>query len=253
MTVEQIYEKLCDKIPEELREPWDNDGLMCASDDSKEVKRALVTLDVTEDVVDYAVANNFDLIVSHHPLIFRPLKSVTEDSHVARKVITLIKHDVAVISLHTRADKVSGGVNDILCEILGIKDAVPFGEGFIGRIGTLDEELTMEDFSYLLKGLLYADGVRIADACIPVKRVAVVGGDGKDFVKDAIASGADTFVSGRLSYNLMAEAEEMGINLVETGHFFTEQPVTSFFQQLLMRMDIELYVEIRDSNKIRLI
>ena len=253
MTVQEIYDRLSEKIPEELREPWDNDGLMCASDDSKEVKRALVTLDVTEDVVDYAVANNFDLILSHHPLIFRPLKHITEDSHVARKVIKLVKHDVAVISLHTRADKVSGGVNDILCEILGIKDALPFGDGFIGRIGTLDEELTMEDFSYLLKGLLSCDGVKLSDALIPVQRVAVVGGDGKDFVEEALRLGADTYVSGRIGYNIMAEANEMGINLIEAGHFFTEHPVTSYFQSLLMRIDPEMYVEILDSNVIKLI
>ena len=71
MTVAEIYKRLCDKIPEDLREEWDNDGLMCSADDSAEVKRALVTLDVTEDVVDYAISHNFDLIVSHHPLIFR--------------------------------------------------------------------------------------------------------------------------------------------------------------------------------------
>lgn len=253
MTVAQIYEKLSQRIPEHLREEWDNDGLMCASDDSIEVKRTLITLDITEEVVDYAVANNFDLIVSHHPLIFRPLKAVVEDDHVARKVIKLIKNDVAVISLHTRADKVEGGVNDTLCEILGIRDTQPFGEGFIGRIGVLDEELCMEDFSYLLKGLLNADGVKVADALIPVQRVAVVGGDGKDFVEDALRLGADTFVSGRISYNIMAEANEMGINLIEAGHFFTEHPVTSFFQSLLMRYDSEMYVEILDSNAIKLI
>ena len=253
MTVAQIYEKLSQRIPEHLREEWDNDGLMCASDDSIEVKRTLITLDITEEVVDYAVANDFDLIVSHHPLIFRPLKAVVEDDHVARKVIKLIKNDVAVISLHTRADKVEGGVNDTLCEILGIRDTQPFGEGFIGRIGVLDEELYMEDFSYLLKGLLNADGVKVADALIPVQRVAVVGGDGKDFVEDALRLGADTFVSGRISYNIMAEANEMGINLIEAGHFFTEHPVTSFFQSLLMRYDSEMYVEILDSNAIKLI
>lgn len=253
MTVKEIYERLSARIPEELSEPWDNDGLMCATDDSREVGRALVTLDVTEDIVDYAIAHKFDLIVSHHPLIFKPLGSLTEDSHVGRKLIKLIKHDVSVISLHTRADKVDGGVNDLLCDILKIKNATPFGEGGLGRVGELDEELGMEDFSYLLKGLIDADGVRVADACIPVQRVAVVGGDGKDFVRDAIRAGADTLVSGRLSYNIMTEAEEMGINLLEAGHFFTEQPVTYLFQQLLIRLDGEMYVEIRDSNKIKLI
>lgn len=253
MTVNEIYEKICERIPESLAEAWDNDGLMCASDGSTEVKRALITLDVTEEIVDYAIAQGFNLIVSHHPLIFHPLKSLTEDSHVARKVINLIKHDVAVISLHTRADKVEGGVNDILCDMLKIRDAVPFGEGSIGRIGTLPEELTLEDFSYLLKGLLDCDGVKVADACIPVQRVALIGGDGKSLLNDAIALGADTFVSGRIGYNVMVEANEMGVNLLEAGHFFTEHPVTYFFQNILMRLDADMYVEVINSNNIKLI
>ena len=253
MTVRTIYEKLCERIPEDLREIWDNDGLMCSSDDGREVKRALVTLDVTEDIVDYAISHDIDLIVSHHPLIFKPLASVTEDSHVARKVIKLIKNDVSVMSFHTRADKVEGGVNDILAEILGLKNVAPFGEGDLGRIGTLPEELNMEDFSYLLKWLLDCDGVKVADALIPVQKVAVVGGDGKSFVSDALKAGADTFVSGRIGYNVMAEAAEMGINLLEAGHFFTEHPVTQFFQALLHRLDPDMYIEIMDSNVIRLI
>lgn len=253
MTVQEIYDKLAERIPEYLAEPWDNDGLMCASDSSIEVKRALITLDVTENIVDYAIANDIDLIVSHHPLIFKPLKSLTENSHIARKVIKLIKNDVAVISLHTRADKVEGGVNDQLADILGLNDVFPYGEGGLGRIGSFDEEMSLEDFSYLLKGLLNCDGVKVSDACIPVQRVAVVGGDGKGYIEDALALGADTYVSGRIGYNVMEEAEEMGINLIEAGHFFTEHPVTTFFQSLLMRLDSEMYVEIVDSNVIKLI
>lgn len=253
MTVKEIYEKLSERIPEHLAEEWDNDGLMCCSDDQKEVERALVTLDVTEDIVDYAVAHGIDLIVSHHPLIFKPLKNVTENSHVSRKVIKLIKNDIAVMSFHTRADKVDGGVNDVLADILGIKNAVPFGEGDLGRIGMLTEELNMEDFSYLLKGLLDCDGVKVADALIPVQKVAVVGGDGKSYVSAALKAGADTFVSGRIGYNVMAEAGEMGINLIEAGHFFTEQPITQFFQQQLNNLDPDMYIEIMDSNVIKLI
>ena len=253
MTVREVYNRLCARIPDTLREPWDNDGLMVASDDSREVRRALVTLDVTEEVVDYAIANRFDLIFSHHPLIFRPLGALNEDSHVARKVIRLIKHDIAVISMHTRADKVEGGVNDTLCDLIGLKNVTPFGEGDLGRVGMLDEELNMEDFSYMLKDLLGCDGIRVADACIPIQRVAVVGGDGKGYVEAALAAGADTYVSGRLGYNIMTEAGEMGINLLEAGHFFTEQPVTAFFQALLIRMDSEMYVEVLDSNVIRLV
>ncbi len=253
MTVRDIYERLAEKIPEELREAWDNDGIMCSSDLSREVSRTLITLDVTEEAVDYAVSGGFDLILSHHPLIFRPLSSLTEDSHIARKAIKLIKNDVSVISLHTRLDKVEGGVNDTLCDLLGIKNVTPFGEGDLGRVGEISEEMSLEDFSYLLKSALNCDGVKVADAYLPVERVAVVGGDGKSYVKDAISAGADTYISGRIGYNVMAEASEMGINLIEAGHFFTEHPITEYLRGLLVRMDPNMYTEVLNSNVIKLI
>ncbi len=253
MTVEKIYEALSRRIPEELREEWDNDGLMCADDCSREVSRAIVTLDVTENIVDYAISSGIDLIVSHHPLIFRPISSVTENSHISRKVIKLIKSGIAVISLHTRADKVMGGVNDILAGMIGLTDTVPFGDGELGRIGMLEEESSLEDFSYFLKDTLDCDGVLVADACIPVQRVAVVGGDGKDYVREALSLGADTYVSGRIGYNMMEEALEMGINLIEAGHFFTEQPVTDLFRSLLSELDPDMFIETVDSNLIKLI
>lgn len=252
MTVKELYLKLSEKIPEELREEWDNDGIMCCPDDSAEVSRVLVCLDVTEEIVDYAIETGFDLIVSHHPLIFRPLGAVSTDNHIGRKVIKLLTNGVSVFSFHTRADKVKGGVNDLLCDILGVSDAVPFGEGFMGRVGTVDES-TLEDFAYRVKELLSADSIRFADGYNTVSRVALLGGDGKDFVRAAIEEGADTYVSGRISYNLMEEAAEMGINLVEAGHYFTEQPVCSFFYNIIKAADPSLEVETTSSNLIKLI
>ena len=251
MTVKELYLKICERIPEELREDWDNDGLMCCADSSAEVSRVLVTLDVTEEIVDYAIQSGFDLIVSHHPLIFKPIKAVTDNGHVERKVIKLISNGVAVFSFHTRADKVTGGVNDLLCDLIGISDAVPFGEGFLGRVGQLDDECTLDDFAYRLKELLGADTVRVSDGYNTVNRVAVCGGDGKSLVRDAIAAGADTYVSGRIGYNVMEEAQEMGINLVEAGHYFTEQPVTGFFYEILRDADPSLEIETTSSNTIR--
>ena len=253
MTVKEIYRRFEKLLPKELSEEWDNDGLMCAPNWEKQVRRALVTLDVTEDIVDYAIESGFDLIVSHHPLIFRPLASVNEENHVSRKVIKLVANGISVFSFHTRADKAVGGVNDLLANVLGIFDTSPFGEGDLGRMGMIEESCTAEDFAYRVKQALASDSVKYVDALIPVNCVAVVGGDGKGFVKEAIAGGADTLVSGRLSYNVMAEGPEMGINLIEAGHFFTEQPVTQFFQALLHRLDPDMYVEIIDSNVIKLI
>ena len=212
MKVKELYERLSDAIPEHLRESWDNDGLMCSADTTNEINNVLITLDVTEEIVDYAIERNFDLIISHHPLIFTPITHVTENSHTARKIIKLITNNVSVFSFHTRLDKVKGGVNDILAGILGLCEVTSFGEGDMGRIGILPEDYDLEQFADVVKMSLGADAVRIADAYNPVKRVALVGGDGKSFVKDALQAGADTYLSGRMSYNVMEEASEMGIN-----------------------------------------
>ena len=253
MNVRELYKMMNDSIPTELSEPWDNDGLMCTPDSSSQISRVLVALDVTEDIVDYAISSHFDLIVSHHPLIFKPIRAITDDNHVARKIIKLLEGGVSVFSFHTRADKITGGVNDSLCDLFGLYNATPFGEGMLGRIGDLEDSYEIEDFAYRVKQVLGADTVRYTDALIPVSRVAIVGGDGKDFIKSAIEAGADTFISGRIGYNVMEEAPEMGINMIEAGHYFTEQPVTEFFRDLLIGIDPELYIEIESSNLIQTI
>ncbi len=252
MTVKELYERFEAAIPADLSEPWDNDGLMCSADTSPEVNRVLVTLDVTEDIVDYAISGNFDLIVSHHPLIFRPISSVTDSNNVSRKVIKLIESGISVFSFHTRADKVTGGVNDKLCAAFGITDAEPFGEGGLGRIGTV-EEMSLEDFVYKAKMALGVDVIKYSDGYNTVKRVALVGGDGKSYVSSAIDCGADTYLSGRIGYNVMEEAGELGINLVEAGHYFTEQPITEFFTDILMDADNSMYIETVSSNTIKYI
>ena len=251
MTVTELYKNFCEYLPEDLRCEWDNDGIMVCPDSGAEVKKVLVALDVTEEIVDYAIECGFDLIVSHHPLIFRPLNTVTEENHISRKVVKLIANAISVFSFHTRADRAKGGVNDRLADVIGIKNAVPFGEDGLGRIGNLPEEYELEIFADAVKLSLGADMIKISDGYNAVKRVAVVGGDGKDFVKAALEMGADTYVSGRLSYNVMAEAAEMGINLIEAGHFFTEQPVTEFFSEIISKFDPNVYVEIANSNMIR--
>lgn len=253
MIIKDLYEKLSEFMPEYLREDWDNDGIMCCPDASAECKNVLVTLDVTEEVVDYAIDRGFNLIISHHPLIFKPISALTEDNHISRKLIKLINNNISVFSFHTRADKAVGGVNDRLAKLIGIIDPVPFGEGGLGRIGNIAVECDLDVFTNMVKTKLSAEGIRIADGYNMVKRVAVVGGDGKDFVKEAIAAGADTYVSGRIGYNVMEEASELAINLVEAGHYYTEFPITAHFAELVTRLDGNAYVEVADSNMIKLV
>lgn len=248
MTVRELYAVLDEKYPACLREEWDNDGLMLSPDETKTVRRVLVALDATEAVADYAIQNGFDLIVTHHPLIFHPLSALNGDSAVSQKCIRLLAHGVSVFSFHTRLDAVAGGVNDRLAELLSLSDVTPFG--VMGRVGSLPTEMTLSEFADLVGERLSADAVRYAGNR-PVHRVALLGGDGKDFILAAIEAGADTYLSGRLSYNTMIEAEERGINLVEGGHFATEHPVTEVLRRDILEADESVTVEVISSYNIK--
>lgn len=253
MTVREIYEMLSERIPESLREEWDNDGIMCCPDDMKEVCRVLISLDVTEEIVDYATGGGFDLIISHHPLIFKPIRSLDINDNVARKLIKLSAAGVSVISLHTRADKVKGGVNDCLARLIGLSDIEPLGDDGLGRVGRLECETGFEEFAGRLKSVLGIEYMTVSEAYLPVYTVAVVGGEGKSYIKEAVEAGADTFVSGSIGYNAMEDAPEIEMNLIEAGHYATEFPITGFFSHLLNKIDPSLYIEIVGSNMSRLI
>ena len=159
------------------------------------------------------------------------------------------------MSFHTRLDAVESGVNDVLAEKLSIKNAVPFGPAGeeIGRIGELDAPMSLSDFCEKVKKALSAPFVLCADSGMPVRKVALLGGDGKDFVQSAINAGADTYISGRISYNVMAEAPEMGINLIEAGHFYTEDPVCVRLADLVREASPDINAEIFNSNEIKVI
>ena len=143
-------------------------------------------------------------------------------------------------------------LNDVLADAIGLKNVETVGDGLM-RIGTLAEETDLEDFANSVKLQLQADSVRISDAYNSVRRVAVVGGSGGDYVREAVRLGVDTFVSGSLGYHDMEDAVELGINLIEAGHYFTEFPVTEFLVELVAEMDEDIYVEVADSNMTRLV
>ena len=255
MKVSELYAFLNSKIPPSLSCGWDNDGLMCAPCPEKEVKRILVTLDITAEAIEKARSEGCEVILSHHPLIFKGIKSVTQDNCVSAKVIELIKNGISAFSFHTRLDALEGGVNDILADVLGVKETVPFGvDGeAIGRVGTLDAPMILEDFAASVRDKLGAPAVLCADADKKVYRVALLGGSGGDDIAAAIASGADTYVSGRLGYHEMTDAAELGINLIEAGHFYTEYPVCEKLEALVREADGNIECIRFFSNKIRMI
>lgn len=240
MKVCELHAALEARIPRSYACEWDNDGLMCTPNPQTEVCRVLCTLDVTDAALRYAAENGYDTVLSHHPLIFRPLCALTPDAHIAKKVIFALQNGISVLSYHTRFDAMPGGMNDLLAAALGVADAVPFGDGEseMGRIGVLPRATDIYDFCARIKTALGARAVLLAKAHDTASRVAVLGGDGKDFIRGAIAAGADTYVSGRLGYNTMAEAAEMGITLIEAGHFYTEDIICAYFLRVLEELGI---------------
>lgn len=224
MTIRELYSKLTLLYPESLKAEWDNDGIMCCDDLDKEVNSVLIALDVTMQTVDYAVENKFDLIISHHPLVFSSQKTLTCESYTQRKLIKLIKNGVSVFSFHTRLDAAEDGVNDILCSMLGFKNVQADPCDPVGRVAYLPEKTELSTFAKNIKSSLNSpfvlyNGERAAE------KVYVIGGDGKDLISRAISMGADTLLTGRASYNTIIDAKDMNLNIVEAGHFFTENPV----------------------------
>ncbi|MBQ8848995.1 MAG: Nif3-like dinuclear metal center hexameric protein [Clostridia bacterium] len=252
MTVNKLYEILNEKIPTSLSCEWDNDGLMCCPDGDREVKKVLIALDVTGAVIDYAAEGGYDLIISHHPFIFKGLKAINGDSHIANGAIKLIKNNISVMSFHTRLDAVLGGVNDTLAALLGLSDVEVFGDNGeeIGRVGTLASEMTLADFCEKVKEVTGAPFVLAASAGIVAHRVAILGGEGGDDISAAKAAGADTYLSGRLGYHNMVDAPEKGMNLVEAGHFYTEFLVCFTVEKMLAEIDSGIKTEIYYSNNL---
>lgn len=253
MTVKQLYKILDAKIPPSLSCEWDNDGLMLCPEPHRQVRRVLIALDATGEVADAAIEGGFDVIVTHHPFIFKGLKAINDENYVSEKAIKLIRAGVAVFSFHTRLDALEGGVNDILALELGLENVESFGEEGIGRIGDLYDEQSVEEFAFRVKEWLDAPYVNLADAGKECRRVAVLGGSGDDDIGAAIAAGADTFVSGELKYHSMTDAPEMGINLIEAGHFYTEDPVLRVFEHLITTADDTIVCDIMYSNRIKAI
>lgn len=247
MTTVRDIDNLFSKVsPKELSESWDNDGVMICSRPNKEVKKVLVALDATSDVIDYAEKNGFDLVVSHHPFIFKKLSRITGFEY--EKLETLIKNDISVLSYHTRLDSAEGGVNDALAQTLLLSDIHGFGgeRNDFGRIGKLDNEMSGKEFALYLKEKLGCD-VRCAfnDSKV-IKTVAVLGGAGKSFVYEAMMTGADAYVTSEISHDLFIDAKTHDFALYDCGHYYTENPVCDKIKNLLCENFTGLEVEIFD-------
>lgn len=250
-TVSDIYEEMARMAPLELAESWDNPGLLV--DCGGPVARVLVTLDITPEVVAEAVQKGCALIVSHHPVIFSPLKRLS-----AQDVpYLLVRGGVSAICMHTNLDAAEGGVNDVLAGLFGMKNAVPFAGG-CGRVGDI-EPVTVPQLAQnaqkILASLCNAPKagptvqVKYADTGKIVRRLAVISGAGGSMFEDALAQGADCLLTGEANHHHACDAVRLGLSLVAAGHYATEFPVTAAVAARLRGAFPDVEVLVSEENR----
>lgn len=215
-TIAEIYDTLATLAPTDLAAAWDNVGLLV--DAGVDTDAVLFVLDITPEVVKEAAALGCNLIVSHHPVIFSPLKRISMQD----VVFQLVQHNISAICMHTNLDAADGGVNDVLAARLGLCDTYKFADD-CGRIGTIATAEPLEFAAQCTRVL--GTQVKCVDAGNSVTTVAVVGGSGGSYVEEAVARGADLLLTGEAGHHHALDAKRLGLSLVVAGHYATEYPI----------------------------
>ena len=239
MKIKEVIEALERFAPLPLQESWDNAGLQVGLTEA-EVSGALLCLDVNEAIVDEAQQKGCNLIVSHHPLIFRKLARITGDDYVQRTVMKALRNDIVILSLHTNMDNASGGVNFKMAEKMGLTNVnfinpktmndVCYGSGVIGEFA---QPMAADDFVIMLKQRFCTECVQCNELLRhPIKKVAVCGGAGSFLIDDAIAAGADAFVTGEMHYHEYFGHEQQ-IQVAVIGHYQSEQYTNEIFKTII--------------------
>ena len=258
--VSEILSYITEVAPIHWQESYDNSGLL-VGDANALVDKVLLTLDLTEKVIDEAIENSFHLVISHHPLIFKGLKNILVDDTTGRIITKAIKHDISIAAMHTNIDNSFYGVNRVLAEQLGLKDlqilrsqqSAVSGQCLesqvgSGMVGYLENEMSENDFLKLIKGKLNVGAIRHTELLNkPIKKVAICGGSGSFLINDAKHCGADVYVTADLKYHDFFDADNE-ILIVDAGHFETEQFTKQLFADIILKKNPKFAVQISRVN-----
>ena len=247
-TVADILEFIETLAPTHMKEDWDNVGLNCGHRD-RPVTKILVALDPFTHVCREAKETGADLLVTHHALIWKP-GFITDATVQGRNTLFLIESGIAHINAHTNLDIAPGGVNDVLAAKLGLENIEivnPVNGIGLMRCGDVTEQ-TLDAFLTTVKENLGCDGLRYVSGGKPVRKVAVGGGSCAGGMAEVLAAGCDTFVTADVKYNQFWDAKDMGLNLIDAGHFHTENPVVSVLAEKIAAAFPEIEVKISESH-----
>ena len=252
--IKQVLSALEQFAPLPLQESWDNAGLQLGLTEA-EVSGVLLCLDVNEKIIDEALAKGCNLVVSHHPLLFRGLKQISDETQVQRTVVKAIKNDIAVVSMHTNMDNAKGGVNWKIAERLGLQDCRFFAQKDVngveagsGVTGILPKPMDAPAFIEFVKrqfGVACAQCNELLQR--PISRVAVCGGAGDFLLPDAVGEGADAFITGEMHYHQFFGYEQQ-VQICVIGHYQSEQYTSEVFRDIIQKECPEVRTEIAATN-----
>ena len=239
MKIKEVLSALEQFAPLPLQESWDNAGLQVGLTET-EVSGALLCLDVTEKIVDEAVSKGCNLIVSHHPLLFRGLKTISDLTDVQRTVRKAVRQDICVISMHTNMDNAVGGVNYVIAQKLGLTDVrflVPTSSATTGSgsgvVGELTEPMAADDFIIQVKRIFGVECAMCNELLRrPIRRVALCGGAGDFLLDNAMKAGADAFITGEMHYHQYFGYEQQ-LQICVIGHYQSEQFTAEIFEEII--------------------
>lgn len=228
MLCREIMQVIEAAYPREAALDFDNVGLL-AGRTEKEVERVYIALDATDAVIDHAIKAGADMLITHHPLIFSPLKKITDEDFISRRIVKLIQNDISYYAMHTNYDVL--GMAELSEKILGIQDTEVLDvtmekegkpEG-IGRVGKLEKPMTLEECCVYVKHKLNLGSLKVfGDMSSEVSRLAISPGSGKTAVPAALAKGADVLVTGDIGHHDGLDAVEQGLAIIDAGHYGTE-------------------------------
>ncbi|NLK21435.1 MAG: Nif3-like dinuclear metal center hexameric protein [Epulopiscium sp.] len=245
-----IIKELNKLAPDGLAEEWDNVGLIIG-DMEAEIHTILIALDAIPEVIDEAIKVKADLIITHHPLIFKPIKSIRKDMALGRSIYKLIQNNIGIYSAHTNLDSAFGGTNDTLAKILELENLSVLSENHLhssneeyiqgmGRIGTLKRTSTLKEYGELVKNKLGLSNIKlVGNESSIISKVAITTGSGMSYLKDAVNKKADLFITGDIKYHEAQQALEMGITLIDAGHYGTENIIVPVIKQYLKKLQNE--------------
>jgi dinuclear metal center YbgI/SA1388 family protein len=210
-----------------LAEEWDNIGLL-VGDPKQPIHKLMVALDASKTAVDTAVQEGFDFMVTHHPLIYNPLKRVTANDPIGHKIIQLIKNNIGLYAAHTNLDIAEGGINDILCDRLRLTQTEPLMENGLGKVGLLCEPVALESLARHIKATLSLSEARFAGpACQMIQKIGICAGgaSGMRYCQAALQKNCDVYITGDFHYHTITEANELGLCLIDLSHYHSEAPI----------------------------